>query len=70
MFFYVKMEWKDWIGKNIFVQLKSGGVYSGKVVDVDISQNPLIFITIIDKFGERVTFVNSEIVKIVEEKDG
>ena len=70
VFFYVKMEWKDWIGKNIFVQLKSGGVYSGKVVDVDISQNPLIFITIIDKFGERVTFVNSEIVKIVEEKDG
>lgn len=64
------MEWKDWMGKRIFVQLKKGGVYSGEVVDVDDKSNPLVFITIIDKFEEKVTFVNSEIIKIVEEKDG
>jgi len=62
------MEWKEWQGKRIFVQLKSGGVYSGKVIDIDNSANPIIFITIIDKFGERVSFVNSEIIKIVEER--
>jgi len=60
------MEWKEWIDKYIFVQLKSGGVYSGKVIDVDDSNN-LIFFTIIDKFGERVTFAQSEIIKIKEE---
>ena len=63
------MEWKEWIGKSIFVQLKSGGVYTGKVIDVDDSSKPLIFFEIIDKFGEKVTFVQSEIIKIVEEKD-
>lgn len=63
------MEWKEWLNKRVFVQLKSGGVYSGKVIDVDESSNPLIFITIIDKFGERVMFAHSEIIKIVEEKE-
>jgi len=61
------MDWKDWKGKRIFVQLKSGGVYSGIVIDVDDSSSPLVFISITDKFGEKVTFVNSEIIKIKEE---
>lgn len=61
------MEWKDWIGKNVFVQLKSGGKYSGKIVDIDNSSNPIIFINLVDKFGNRVSFVTSEIIKIVEE---
>lgn len=64
------MDWKDWKGKKIFVQLKTGSIYSGKVVDVDEKSLPLIFITILDKFNERVTFVHSEIIKIKEEKDG
>ena len=62
------MEWKEWINKTIFVQLKSGGVYTGKVIEVDDSSPPLVFISIIDKFGEKVIFVHSEIIKIVEEK--
>lgn len=61
------MEWNEWLGKTIFVKLKSGGVYSGKVIDVDASANPVIFISIIDKFGNKVSFVQSEIIKIVEE---
>jgi len=63
------MEWKDWIGKRIFVQLKNGSVYSGIVQDVDENSNPLIFFTITDKFGATITFVHSEILKIVEEKE-
>ena len=63
------MEWKDWIGKKIFVQLKSGSVYSGKVIDVDEKSPPLVFLTITDKFGEKVTFVQSEIIKIKEERE-
>lgn len=62
------MEWKSWVGKTIFVQLKSGGVYNGIVRDVDVSESPeLIWFTITDKFGETITFVHSEIIKIVEE---
>ena len=61
------MDWKEWIGKRIFVQLKSGGVYTGDVVDVDDVSKILIFITIIDKFNDKITFTHSEILKIKEE---
>lgn len=61
------MEWQEWNGKRIFIQLKSGSIYSGKVIDVDENSKPLIFISIIDKFGEKVTIAHSEIVKIKEE---
>ena len=63
------MEWKEWIGKRIFVQLKSGGVYSGKVIDVDDSAEHLVFFKIIDKYGSEVVFIQSEIIKISEEKE-
>jgi len=61
------MEWKYWNGKYIFVKLKTGAVYSGKVIDVDDSNKDLVWFTMIDKFGKRVTFVHSEIIKINEE---
>ena len=63
------MEWDKWNGKNVFVQLKSGGRYSGKIIDVDVSDGKLIWITLIDKFGEKVSFVHVEIIKIVEENE-
>jgi len=62
------MEWNDWNGKRIFVQLKTGAVYSGNVIDIDSKSPPLVFFTIIDKFGNKVTFVHSEIIKIQEEQ--
>lgn len=62
------MDWKYWNGQRIFVQLKSGAVYSGKVIDVDDSNKESIFLTLIDKFGQRVSFVQTEIIKIKEEE--
>lgn len=62
------MDWKVWRGKKIFVQLKSGAVYSGDVFDVDTSEKDIVFLSLIDKYGSQVTFVTSEIIKIVEEK--
>jgi hypothetical protein len=61
------MEWKDWRGKKIFVKLKTSGVYSGVVLEIDDKDKNIIFITIRDKFGQKVTFVHSEILKIQEE---
>jgi small nuclear ribonucleoprotein (snRNP)-like protein len=60
--------WMYWMDKKIFLVLKSGRKYEGKVIDVDVtSVVPLVWITIIDKFGKRVTFVHSEIETIQEE---
>ncbi len=62
------MDWKDWIDRNVFVKLRSGAVYSGKVIDVDTSPKEFCFIEMIDKFGDKITICNSEIEKIKEEK--
>lgn len=64
------MEWKEWIGKHVFIQLKSGGHYTGDIIDVDDSSKPLIFITFLDKYNKKITFVQTEIIKIVQEEVG
>ncbi len=65
----VLMEWKEWNGKKVFVQLKTGAVYSGKIIDVDEKSPGIVFITLLDKFDMNVMFVVSEIIKIKEEGD-
>lgn len=64
------MDWKEWKNKKIFIKTKTSGVYSGNVIDIDDSNKNIIFITLLDKFGDRVTIVHSEILKILEEKSG
>lgn len=63
------MEWKrEWNGKKIFVKLKNNAVYSGQIIDIDDSDPLIVFFTIIDKYGQKVTFIHSEIIKIKEEQ--
>jgi hypothetical protein len=61
------MDWKGLEGKQVFFKLRDGTVYNGDVIVVDERSAPIIFITFFDKFGSKVTIVNSEIVKISEE---
>ncbi len=63
------MEWIDWFGMHVFVQLKSGGYYTGCVIDIDEKAKPLVFLTILDKYNKQVTFAVSEIIKIVQEDE-
>ena len=56
------MDWKGLEGKRIFIILKSGHNYTGKVISSDST-----FITIIDKLGIKVTFSTSEIKVLKEE---
>ena len=61
--------WKEYEGKKVFIQLKTGRFYSGTVIEIDESSLPIIFISIIDKFNNRVTLAQSEIITIqVESK--
>ncbi len=58
------MEWKDWIGKEVFIKLLDGSVFSkSKVIEIDDN-----FISIIDKFENPATISLSQIIKIVEDK--
>lgn len=58
--------WQEWKGKKVFIRLKTGKVFSGKVVDVDV-QGQITFLTIIDKFNKKVSMVISEVLEIKEE---
>ena len=60
--------WKYWEGKKVFIILKNRRNYSGEIVEVDVDAKPIIFISIIDKFGQRVTFAQSEIDVMQEEE--
>lgn len=61
--------WKFWEGKKVFLILKNKRQYSGTVLEVEHSPtSPIFFITLLDKFGNRVSFVQSEIELIEEEK--
>jgi ribosome maturation factor RimP len=59
--------WAYWMGKKAYIVLKNKKFYQGKIIDVDDSSPPLIWITIIDKFNNRVMFVHSEIELMQEE---
>jgi NADH dehydrogenase FAD-containing subunit len=62
--------WNSWLGKKVYLISKnSSHPFTGKVIEVDEqSSSSLIWITIIDKFEKRVTFVTSEILSIKEEE--
>ena len=61
--------WKKYLEKKVYLILKDGRKYTGKVVEIDdTSAIPLVWITIIDKFDKSVTFVHSEI-KLIKEED-
>ena len=60
--------WMQWEGKKVFIETRSGRKYAGKVIKVEISKNcELVWISIHDKFGKKITFAHSEINLIQEE---
>jgi small nuclear ribonucleoprotein (snRNP)-like protein len=63
------MDWMEWNGRRIFLRTRNNKVYSGIVVDVDKTDETIIFLTITDKFNNKVTFATSEIVEIKEERE-
>lgn len=61
--------WKNWEGKKVFIKTRSNRQYSGKIIKVEIQEYPtLIWLTLIDKFENKITLIHSEIILIQEEK--
>jgi hypothetical protein len=61
--------WKYYEGKKVFLILKNERQYSGYVLNVDDSNEFLIWLSIIDKFDKRITFCASEI-ELIQEEEG
>ena len=62
------MDWTEWNGKRIFLRTIQGKVYSGDVCEIDLAGSNLIFLSLIDKFSNKVTVAVSQIIEIKEEK--
>lgn len=59
------MDWKEWIGKIVFIKLSDGQIFSYS--EVLAYEEP--FMSVKDKFGLPAVFNVSEIIKIKEEED-
>jgi len=53
---------------KVFFSLRNKQIYTGKIIDVSEDKNGVFFITIIDKFSQKVMFVSSEVEIAREEK--
>jgi len=62
------MDGQYWIGRKVFIILRNKRTYQGVIVDIDESSLPLIFITLLDKFENKIMFVQSEIEVLQEEE--
>lgn len=60
------MDWDGWIGKKVFIRTRNGRVFSGTITEID-NKNPLVFLTLIDRFNKSVMLVQSEIIELKEE---
>lgn len=60
--------WKYWLEKKVFIILKNKRQYSGRVLEIDDKSPPLIWLILLDKFGNRVQFLVDEIETIEEEE--
>ena len=58
---------KRYEGKQVFIKLKNGRSYSGKVLEVE-TKGTVTLVTIKDKFDRRVGFYSTEIA-VIEEED-
>ena len=58
---------KIYEGKNVFIKLKNGRSYSGKVLEIE-ERGGIAILTILDKFGKKVSFYDGEI-SVIEEED-
>jgi len=63
------MDWNYWLNVDVFVQLKSGRFYTGKVVEITTSNDNQFFLKLIDKFDRAVVFPVSE-VEVIEDESG
>jgi len=59
--------WITYEGKKVFIKLKNGRSYSGKVLSVE-ERGTCSIITILDKFKRKVAFYASEI-SVMEEEE-
>jgi len=60
--------WNKYLNKKVYVVLINDRKYSGKVINIDDTSYPLVWISLTDREGKLVTFLTSEI-KLIQEEE-
>jgi hypothetical protein len=60
--------WSYYIKKRVYIILKNKRVYSGIIYAVENVGNGISWITLIDKYGMRITISTGEVDLVEEEK--
>ena len=60
--------WNKYLNKKVYVVLINDRKYSGKVINIDNTNHPLVWISLTDREGRLVTFLTSEI-KLIQEEE-
>ena len=63
------MIWKRYVGKKVYVILKSGRNYSGTIEEVEDAGNGIVWLSLIDFKNHLVTIGTGEIKMIQEEEE-
>ncbi len=61
-----KNSWLSWEGKKALIILRSNKTYECNVLEVEATEYGIVWFHVEDKFGKRLSFVNSEIEVIKE----
>lgn len=56
------MIWEEWVGKRIYIVLKSGRIYTGQIISYADE-----WFHILDKFGKNISLQTSQIEVIQED---
>ena len=59
--------WSCFEGKKVYLVLKGGRVYVGRITLVENCGNGLVFLHLLDKFNKNVVFTSGEIASMKEE---
>jgi len=60
--------WDGWVGKKVFLRLRTGKVFSGKITYVSEEKNGVCFLKIKDKFNMDIMFNSAEVLELKEER--
>ena len=60
--------WNYYVKKKVFLILKNHRQYSGIIDSVENVGNGLLFINLIDKFGNKIMFLSGEVEVVQEER--
>lgn len=60
--------WNHFVNKKVYIELRNGRRYQGRIKEIEKLNSDNIFIVLIDKFGKNVGFDGNDVALVQEEE--